>query len=69
MQQCFIIEDIRLNAITKPGLIVDLLEEHSSIDVKIKSVIWQCKKEYFYTMDVMANEFWARPDINKILKR
>ncbi|CAK93873.1 unnamed protein product (macronuclear) [Paramecium tetraurelia] len=69
MEQCLTINVINLNAITKPGLIIDLLEEHSSIDIDIQEVRWCCKSEYFYTMDVLANEFWARPDINKILKR
>ncbi|CAK93669.1 unnamed protein product (macronuclear) [Paramecium tetraurelia] len=69
MHQCFTINTINLNAITKPGLLVDLLEEHSYIDVNIQEVRWFCKSEYFYTMDVLANEFWTRPDINKILKR
>ncbi|CAD8095313.1 unnamed protein product [Paramecium primaurelia] len=69
MQQCFTINTINLNGITKPGLLIDLLEEHSYIDVNIQEVRWFCTSEYFYTMDVLANEFWTRPDINKILKR
>ncbi|CAD8106192.1 unnamed protein product [Paramecium sonneborni] len=69
MQQCLTITKINLDAITKPGLLIDLLEEHSYIDVNIQEVRWFCKSQYFYTMDVLANEFWTRPDINKILKK
>ena len=37
--------------------------------IEIDSVIWKVSRNYFYSMDIVANEFYPRPDINKILKK